>query len=98
MGREVETVQSGDLAAVWQIMETVEQARGRAPVMSRPRKSNAECPATGRKILEVSILNYVKPIIHKQFQWIFISNLFHVRARLHPMKVHFRSVFVEQSG
>lgn len=54
MVREVEIVQSGALAAVWPIMETVELALGRAPVMSRPRKSNAKCPATGRKTLEVS--------------------------------------------
>ncbi len=50
----VRTVRSGAMAVVWPMTGAVEQARGKAPAMSRPRKSNAECPATGRKTLEVS--------------------------------------------
>lgn len=62
----VQTVRIGALAVVWPITETVDQAQEKAPAMSRPRMSNAECLATGRKTLGVSetVVNQLKSSHH----------------------------------
>ncbi len=94
----VRTVRSGALAVVWPITGTVEQARGKAPAMSRPSKSNAECLATGRKTLEVSetflkLKNFSQLLIifsHHFYFWrlIFIFSAF-VLLCISVCSVHF---------
>lgn len=68
------------MATAWPITGTVDQAWGRAPATSRPKKSNAEFPATGRKSLEVSetVVNQLKfANLHFFYVYACIFSVFH---------------------